>query len=543
MPDQQSARACREQSDQRHGHSAGSNLLSLAATRVEAVVLFLALSVVALSAVRLEAFEAFVEFAEGHESWELDEIALVTFFAGIFAIGLLLLRARDLRRQILEREEAERRASALARHDALTGLPNRRVFEDALSAALNAPRAAGALLLIDLDRFKAVNDVYGHSAGDELLIDVAAKLKEIVDPGDVVARLGGDEFGCVITSCHEPEDLAVLASHIAHAISQPLTVTAGVLHTGATVGIARFPGDGKEPVELLRAADIALYQGKREGRATFRFFDPLLDDALAQRVQLERELRSALENGEVEPFFQPLIHLRTGEIVGFEALARWLHPQRGTIAPDVFIPIAEDLGVINQLTEMLLASACGTALTWPERTKLSINIAPVQLKDPWFAARLLAILSKAGLAPSRLIIEVTESTIIQEYEAASANLRSFRNSGVSIALDDFGKGYSSLSYLHKFKFDHIKIDGSFVISLEEAENKKIVAAVLGLGRALEMSVTAEGIESASAARELRSLGCEFGQGNLLGKPVPAVQTLRCIRDCSGGQDKVRRSAR
>lgn len=504
--------------------------MSAAITRVESLFLTTILAVLALLAIRFEAFEAFVRFSQGHESWELDEAAVVVFFGGLASIGVLLLRARDLVREIQDRQEAEERASMLARHDALTGLPNRRVFQDRLQAAVRCAEPGGAVVLIDLDRFKAVNDVYGHAAGDELLVEVARRLGEVVDASDLVARLGGDEFGCVVTSVADPEELAVLASQIARTINQPLQAIAGKLHAAATLGIARFPQDGADPVELLRSADIALYQGKRQGRATFRFFDPELDEALAHRAQLAGELRQALEDGHIQPFFMPLTLLSTGEIVGFEALARWVHPTRGIIGPDIFIPIAEDIGVINAVTEAMLAQACRTALTWPRETRLSINVAPVQLKDPWFASRILSHLKRAGLDPSRLIVEVTESTIIQEFESASANLQSLQNSGVRIALDDFGKGYSSLSYLHKLKFNHIKIDSSFVMALQEGENRKIVAAVLGLGKALEMPVTAEGIETVLNAEELRDLGCEFGQGNLIGRPMPAGATRQMMRD-------------
>jgi diguanylate cyclase (GGDEF)-like protein len=461
-------------------------------------------------------------------SWELDELVVVFFFAGVAAIGLLLLRGIELRKEIVIRERAERRANALARHDALTGLPNRRMFRDELDAALASDGVRGAVFLIDIDRFKSVNDVYGHGVGDDLLVEIAKRLKAAAGPCNLISRIGGDEFACVIRSHAGAQELAGLAERLVKILDEDIEAGPAAVRAGATIGIATFPENGTTSSELLRSADIALYQGKRGGRATYRFFDAEFDNVLVERTILGSELGAALESHQIRPFFQPIVRLSTREIVGFEALARWAHPVRGAVGPDIFIPIAEETGLINALTEKVLEQACRAALDWPAEIDLSINIAPVQLKDPWFAARILKAMNCVGFPPTRLIMEVTESTVVEEVEAVAANLSSLQNSGVRIALDDFGRGYSSLSYLHRLKFDVIKVDRSFVMGLDHPENEKIVAAVAGLGKALGMPVTAEGIETEATVQSLRRLGFEYGQGHLFGRPVPACETEQLL---------------
>lgn len=542
MGERPNRRAFRNQDQTRSNPTKAPTLVGFALHRRETKVLLASLTLLGLISVQLDVFEALVRFMDRHETWELDEIVVVLFFVGIAAIGLLVVRAKDLRNEIHWRGEAEQRASTLARHDPLTGLPNRRFFQEELGAELASARGECAVFLIDLDRFKSVNDVYGHSVGDAFLVEIANRLRANINSGDLIARLGGDEFACVIRSCVTPEAIAALAARLSEVLNGKVEVQGIVLHSGATIGIASSRADGTTPEELLRAADIALYQGKREGRATYRLFDGKRDDAMAERAKLEGELREAIEGGQIQPYFQPITLLSTGEIVGFEALARWVHPSRGIIAPDVFIPIAEDAGLINKLTDVMLEQACRTARTWPAGVRLSINISPVQLKDSLLAQRMLAALRRAGFSPQNLLVEVTETAIIQEYEAASANLESLQKSGVQIALDDFGKGHSSLSYLHRLKFDHIKIDSSFVMSLEKADNEKIVTAVVGLGKALEMPVTAEGIESESAAATLRLLGCEYGQGYLFGRPMPGAETRKLVGTGSKPYQKLRQAS-
>jgi diguanylate cyclase (GGDEF)-like protein len=417
------------------------------------------------------------------------------------------------------------RALSLARHDPLTGLVNRRVLHEELPALLEEARSSTsqcAVFMIDLDHFKPINDVYGHDTGDAVLVEVASRLQRAAGSEGLVARVGGDEF--VLAVLHEPgtDAPARTAIQIIRALSAPYEIAGRKLELGATVGIARAPVDAMLGDDLLRIADVAMYDAKRAGKGTHRFYHADMDERLRARAVLETELREAIANGDVMPYFQPVISLADRRIVGFEALARWHHPTRGTIAPDEFIPIAEDLGLIDALSHRILREGCIAAREWHSDTSLSINISPVQLKGPWLAPRLLAILQETGFAPQRLIVEVTENAIIDDVEHAAAVFASLQNVGIRIALDDFGKGYSSLSHLRQLKFDHLKIDASFVQSMNTTESRKIVSAVAGLGKALGMPVTAEGVESAEVADALRALGCEHAQGFLFGRPTPAI---------------------
>ena len=283
-------------------------------------------------------------------------------------------------------------------------------------------------------------------------------------------------------------------------------------------------------VELLRAADVAMYEGKREGKGVYRFFHAEMDARLRERAVLEADLRKALDGGDIKPYFQPIICLDGERITGFEALARWHHPTRGVLAPDTFIAVAEDLGIIDLLTYQILRESCTAARAWPPYTSLSVNISPMQLKDPWLTSRVLAILAETGFAPGRLIIEVTEKAIIDDIELAAAVFTSLQNAGIRIALDDFGMGYSSLCHLRQLRFDHLKIDSSFVLSMESAESEKIVRAITGLGRSLGMTVTAEGVETNMSMDALRDCGCEQAQGYLLGMPLAASETAAMLAE-------------
>lgn len=480
----------------------------------------------------VEAFELFADYVEQHEAWELDELASVVLVGSFASIILLYRRSREMRIEIDRREEAEAHAHRLARHDPLTGLSNRRQFDEELSsmiASIENSASEFAVFLIDLDRFKAVNDVHGHTVGDELLVQVATRLKKVCGSGASVARLGGDEFVCMLRYRAGSEAPARLAGQIITALAEPFDFGGVRLEAKATLGIARCPIDATAPADLLRAADIAMYEGKANGKGVYRFFHAEMDVRLRERTALESDLREALEEGQIKPYFQPIITLDGDHVSGLEALARWDHPTRGLIMPDVFIPVAEDLGIIDVLTYRILKESCIASRDWPPHIALSVNISPMQLRDPWLSSRILAILAETHFSPGRLVVEVTENAVIDDMSAAAQVFTSLRNAGVRIALDDFGMGYSSLYHLRQLRFDHLKIDSSFVLSMESAESEKIVRAITGLGRSLGMVVTAEGVETAMSMDALRDCGCEQAQGYLLGKPIDAAQTAALFR--------------
>jgi diguanylate cyclase (GGDEF)-like protein len=511
----------------------------------ELALILLVTCVVAAIAIHFDGFEQFEIFVAVHDSWQVDELFLVALFGGIASFVLLFRRAGDLRSEITRREASEERATKLARHDPLTGLPNRRVLAEDLSAAIASVQecaAECAVFLIDLDLFKPVNDVHGHVAGDAVLIEVAGRITAAVGTAGTVARMGGDEFACVVTYQAGADLPARLAGQILRRLHDPILIGGVRIGIGATIGIARAPQDGVSAGELLHGADLAMYKGKREGRGVYHFFDEEMDVQLRVRAQLEADLRLAVSAGEIIPHFQPVIDLMKGGLLGFEALARWTHPTKGPIPPDIFIPIAEDLGIIDEITYAMLRASCAAARDWPASLSLSVNVSPLQLKDPWLASRLLAILVEAGLAPGRLIVEVTENAVIDDMLKAQEIFSSLQNAGVRIALDDFGKGYSSLYHLRQLRFDQLKIDRSFIHSMGLAESAKIVSAVAGLGKSLGMPVTAEGVETLEEADALRAIGCEHAQGFLFGAPLSAADTIAFLNAPGRERDAARRSA-
>ena len=401
------------------------------------------------------------------KSIELEEVLAV---AAVLAGGLMVFTGYFLRhrRENAQRRAAEQEAHRLALEDPLTGLPNRRQFEDALTAALGSPpRADGShgLLLLDLNGFKRVNDVHGHPTGDEVLIQVGNRLKAAVRENDLVARFGGDEFAVLAPHLVGPDAAASIALRIVEQLREPIATVGSRHQISASIGISLIPQDGQDRAEVLRKADIALYRAKDQGGAALRFFEPQMDEAIRERDMLERELRAAVAENQVVPFYQPLVDLRSGEIIGFEALARWSHPTLGDVEPARFIPIAEDCGLIAELTDQMLRRSCGDAMAWPASVGLSVNVSPVLLRDPAFGLRVMSILGQCGLAPARLEVEITESALVQDMAAAQFTLGALRDAGIRIALDDFGTGYSSLYHLRNFKLDAIKIDRSFVEAL------------------------------------------------------------------------------
>ncbi len=426
---------------------------------------------------------------------------------------------------------------AVARTDALTGLPNRRgLYEQLRTALARADRSGGAvaLLLCDLDRFKGVNDAHGHPAGDHLLQLVAARLRNAEGTGSTIARLGGDEFALVVAfDAADPSgpasEAAQLARRIIAVLGQPFALPDGlVAQIGVSIGVALARAEDGDADALLRRADVALYRAKADGRSRFHFFDPGLDAHIQARALLEGELRQAIAYDALRPHFQPLVDMATGRLIGFEMLARWPHPTRGTIPPGEFIPIAEDAGLIGPMTEGLLRRACRAAAAWPSDIVVACNLSPLQLRDRGLPATVQSILDETGLPAHRLELEITESALVGDIDLARDLLGKLKALGVRLALDDFGTGYSSLRHLQLLPIDKLKIDAGFVRAMGgDIESRKIVAAVIGLSHSLGLVTVAEGVEDEATAALLRDLGCDIGQGWLYGRPASeeAVGTL------------------
>ena len=430
---------------------------------------------------------------------------------------------------ITERRLAEDQIRHLAHYDALTNLPNRALFHEKLKQELDRITAGAqlAVLYIDIDEFKSVNDTLGHLIGDELLKSVAASLSRCVAASDFVARLGGDEFAIVQTAVKTPAEVTELVRRVFDAIREPYECFGHQVTTDASIGIALAPQHGVDLDQILKNADLAMYAAKSAGRRTYRFFEPAMDAQVKARRKLEMDLRQAITDGALEVYYQPCISLQDNEITGCEALLRWHHPERGMIPPAEFIPIAEDTGLINQLGEWVLTTACAEAATWPDHIKLAVNVSPVQFKSGTLALKIVAALAASGLAANRLELEITEAVLIRDDEAALAILHQLRGIGVRIALDDFGTGYSSLSYLQRFPFDKIKIDRCFVNDIAEPDGSScIVQAVVNIAAERHMTTTAEGVETRQQQELLRALGCAEMQGYLFSPAQPAAELRR-----------------
>jgi diguanylate cyclase (GGDEF)-like protein/PAS domain S-box-containing protein len=431
---------------------------------------------------------------------------------------------------ITDRRAAEAQIAHLAHHDALTSLPNRALFHEELDRALALARRGSALALhyLDLDQFKAVNDTLGHPTGDSLLQAVARRLQNGVRETDTVARLGGDEFAIVQTAIESATDAVGLASRLIHALQAPFEIGGQQIVIGASIGIALAPEDGLDADQLMKCADLALYQSKFDGRGVHRLFRAEMDAAMRARHTLETDLRQALRAGQLRLFYQPLIDVRTRAVVGFEALLRWQHPANGLVPPDRFIPLAEETGLIIPIGEWILGEACAAAARWPGGLKVAVNLSAAQFKSRNLIPAVTAALDRSGLDPGCLEIEITESVMLQGTEATLTTLHQLRESGIQIAMDDFGTGYSSLSYLRRFPFDRIKIDQSFVRGLgKRADCIAIVRAVTALGTEIGMAITAEGVETTQQLDTLEQAGCTEAQGFLFSPAVPesAVQDL------------------
>jgi diguanylate cyclase (GGDEF)-like protein len=443
-----------------------------------------------------------------------------------------------------ETRAAQQQAQALARHDALTGLPNRRVFATELEAAVGKAlqgAASHAVLLIDLDRFKPVNDIHGHAIGDLVLCEVARRIDVVAEAPNLAARLGGDEFAVIAEirpGEKRPGDaLAALATALLAAVRAPITIGDIRVEIGSSIGISICPNDGASAEVLLRTADIAMYRAKADGRDRFRFFEASMDEQLRDRASLEEDLRRAVAEQEIRPYYQPLMNLEDQRVYAFEVLSRWNHSSRGFVPPDVFIPLAEQLGLIPQLTFSILRQACRDLKALAPEIRLSLNVSPLHLRDPLLPTQILAILSEENFDPKRLEIEITESALVADMSTAKTILSTLQRLGITIALDDFGTGYSSLYHLREMKFDKIKIDRSFVQAMQvDTESEKIVDAVLGLAKNLGLRTVAEGIENRDTMARLSERGCQYGQGYYLGRPL-AAESLAAVLDAEAAEGR------
>ncbi|KRB62064.1 diguanylate cyclase [Rhizobium sp. Root708] len=473
---------------------------------------------------------------------------LLGFIVPPLGLALLVLAAfsvlvvRNARRSTSALEESATRVSHLAHHDALTSLPNRVLFRERLNVALAPAMATStsvAVICLDLDNFKEVNDSMGHAAGDQLLQQVAERLASCVAYSDTVARLGGDEFAVIQIGANQPHDAEELSRKLIDGLRTPFIVEDQILHIGVSIGIALADTKDRIPERLLKNADIALYRAKQGGRATYRIFEAQMDAELQERRALEYDLRQAVLKNELELHYQPLIDLEHQTVAAVEALVRWRHPVRGLVSPADFIPLAEETGLIVAIGEWVLETACSQAMSW-DRLRIAVNLSPVQFRNRELVETVRQVLQRTGLEPDRLELEITESILINDTGAALDILNGLKALGVKIAMDDFGTGYSSLGYLNSFPFDKIKIDRSFIGDLSDTEKSgAIVKSVIGLGQSLKMVTTAEGVETFEQAAFLRQQGCDQVQGFYFSKPVVAAELSAFVERWNSGNQQTR----
>jgi diguanylate cyclase (GGDEF)-like protein len=479
--------------------------------------------------------DAFIEELQQSVQQRLSEVAQRSWWllGGMLGITALLLLAlwRHLARRLHGAEQAfsgkQEEVTRLALHDPLTGLANRRYLHMQLDGAIaraQRDKSGFSLLMIDLDGFKPINDRHGHAAGDAVLVEIGRRLSGLVRRGEIVARMGGDEFVVVLDSGTADEAPLRAARRLVDSIAEGILLPQGEVKVSGSVGIAFFPADGTAADELIRKADVALYRAKNEARGDIRSYHESMDYAARERETLEADLREAIATGRIEPYFQPLVDLASARLTGFEVLARWSHPTRGPVPPATFVPIAEDSGQIDALTVGVMRNALAAARHWDPSITLAVNIAPQQLTNDKLVDRLLDVLRETGFPPQRFEIEIKEDALMGDLDLARRIVLALKAHGVRVALDNFGRGYNSLSRLRKLPFDKIKIDRSFIHSMQgRPESATIVNSIIELGRSLNLPTTAEGIESEAEAEMLTKLGCAAGQGFLYSKAVPASE--------------------
>ena len=458
-----------------------------------------------------------------------DHVLSITLVLNVALILFGWRRYRESRVESQKYAESQEHSKHLSLKDPLTNLDNRRsLTENGTEMLTRATRRdkALAMIVLDLDHFKNVNDVHGHTIGDALLIAVAEEITRLCPPSSLIARLGGDEFACAIVfDPRDPDVITQIAESVVSRLAQPFNAKGIHAHISVSLGIAHNAPDCDTIDGLMRRADIAMYSAKNQGRNRFSWFDASMETALKARNDVELGLRRGIPMGEFVPFFEPQIDLVTGKIIGFEMLARWNHPTRGLVMPDDFITIAEETGMIGDLSMSVMQQAFLEAKNWDSELTISVNISPTQLRDPWLAQKIVKLLVETGFPATRLEVEITESSLFENLELAQSTVGSLKNQGIKLALDDFGTGYSSLAHLRALPFDRIKIDKSFVLSiLTSADSAAIVNAITRLGDSLSLPVTAEGIEDAEIDERLRQLGCQKGQGWHHGKPMNAQKT-------------------
>lgn len=467
----------------------------------------------------------------------LTPIGPLSHFVNLFIVATLALIAvlavysQDLKHEIARRREAEGTAVQLALYDPLTGLPNRRNFLQTFDRWLSEMTREGsrlALVVLDIDRFRTVNDLYGHSGGDKLLQEISSRLKKIARPPQYVARLGADEFAILISGADESQ-LMRMVRRLLSEVRVPVDIGGTEVVVTASIGVALAPQDGTRRETLMQHADLSMSRAKKSGRNSYAAFDSTVDTRVRYRLSLEADLPKALTTRAIVPYFQPFVELASGNVVGFEVLARWNHPEHGLIGGEEFISIAEDAGLIGRVFAHILEEASLVAMEWPIPALIAVNASPTQLGERELVGIVLDSLERTGLPPSRLEIEITENALVQDFPLALEIVSAFKEVGIAIALDDFGTGYSSLRHLHEIPLDKIKIDRSFIMERRRGEvAATVVDLVIVLGHSLGLKVTAEGIETLDDALWLKERGCDLGQGFLFSEPVPAAAVPKLL---------------
>ena len=491
-------------------------------------------SLVMLLAIGVSLIVTLVTDVDGHGS-RLNPILFAAMLLNAAIIVFARHRHTALNRTLGLLDDADERAVHLASRDPLTGFLNRRSLSEESATLLARARTrskAMAMLLIDLDHFKSVNDMHGVAMGDRLLRAVAVEIAAILPTAALAARLGSDEFACgMLFDPTHPDVIERAAEEVVSRLSQPFRLEGATIHVSASIGIARSDFDCGSADALLRAADIAMFAAKGQGRGRFAWFDPAMERALQIKNDLENGLRSAIPARQIVPYFEQQIDLSTDRLMGFEVLARWEHLTRGVISPEQFIPIAEESGMIGELSLSIMRQAFAAARDWDGTLTLSVNISPAQLRDAWLAQKIIKTLTETGFPAHRLEVEITESSLFDNLALAQSICGSLKNQGIRIALDDFGTGYSSLAHLRALPFDRIKIDKSFVQSMvSNSESAAIVNTIVRLGDSLNLPVTAEGIEDTAIEQRLKALGCAKGQGYLYGRPLPLAKARQLLAE-------------